>query len=109
MDLPAIYDQLILAASTTIAIAIVSFSWKRRPAAAAASLSLLLSGVAVWSLCDLLQLLSSDFETKLFWSKVSYLGIALVPAAWLIFILQYAGQDRILTPAISPCSRSSRS
>ncbi|MDD1748311.1 MAG: hypothetical protein LUO89_00380, partial [Methanothrix sp.] len=97
MDLPRIYDQLILAASIAISIAVAVFSWRRRPVVAAASLSFLMSGVAIWSLSDLLQILTPDFEGKLFWSKICYLGIVLIPAAWIIFILQYTGQDRILT------------
>lgn len=93
----AVYYPLVLAVSAIISAAIAIFSWRRRPATGAASFSILMAGVFIWSLCDLLVLISSGFEAKTFWDKASYLGIALVPTAWLVFTLQYTSQDRWLT------------
>lgn len=92
-----VYYPLVLAASAIISAAIAIFSWRRRPTTGAASFSILMAGVFIWSLCDLLVLISPDFETKIIWDKASYLGITLVPTAWLVFTLQYTGQDGWLT------------
>ena len=53
--------------------------------------------VAVWSLAYAFQLASADLPAKILWGKVKYLGIVLVPAAWLVFALQYTGRARWVT------------
>jgi N-terminal 7TM region of histidine kinase len=55
-------------------------------------------GIAEWSLGYALELAGADIPTKLFWVPVEYLGIVIVPAAWLILALQYTGRTKWLTP-----------
>jgi hypothetical protein len=93
MNQLAIYYPLILAAAATVSAAIAFFSWQRRPSTGAASFSLLMAGVSIWSFCDLMVLISSDYQFKIFWDKMSYLGIVLVPMSWFIFTLQYTNRD----------------
>lgn len=93
MNQLAIYYPLILAAAAVVSAAIAFFSWQRRPSTGAASFSLLMAGVSIWSFCDLLVLISSDYQFKIFWDKMSYLGIVLVPISWFIFTLQYTNRD----------------
>jgi PAS domain-containing protein len=38
-----------------------------------------------------LEIASPDLPTKLFWAKIEYLGIIVIPLAWLIFSAQYSG------------------
>jgi PAS domain S-box-containing protein len=52
--------------------------------------------LAVWSLAYILRLGSSDVPSKLLWAKVRYLGIVVVPTAWLVFVLQYTGREEWL-------------
>jgi len=53
--------------------------------------------VAEYALGYALELGSTDLVTKLFWVKVEYLGMVVVPVVWLAFILQYSGRDKWLT------------
>jgi PAS domain S-box-containing protein len=53
--------------------------------------------VAEWSLVYALRLGSMTLPTKIFWAKVRYIGIVIVPVAWLAFVLQYTGQEKWLT------------
>jgi len=53
--------------------------------------------IAEWSLVYALRLGSVDLPAKIFWAKVRYLGIVVVPTAWLAFVLQYTGRERWLT------------
>jgi PAS domain S-box-containing protein len=41
--------------------------------------------------------LSLDLSAKIFWIKMSYFGITVIPVAWLIFTLQYTKREKWLT------------
>jgi PAS domain S-box-containing protein len=58
---------------------------------------MLMLAVAFWSLAYTFQLASAPLPAKIFWGKVKYFGIVLVPAAWLVFTLQYTGRERWVT------------
>ena len=57
---------------------------------------LLLAG-AGWTLGYALEVGSANLASKVFWTKVQYLGIAIVPSAWLACALQYTGREKWLT------------
>ena len=86
-----------LGIAAAVLVALALFAWRRRQAPGAVAFVLLMLAVAEWSLAYALRLVSADLETKLFWAKVRYLGIVIVPAAWLVFVLQYTGRDKWLT------------
>ena len=46
---------------------------------------------SLWSFGYALEIASPDLPTKLFWAKIEYLGIIVIPLAWLIFSAQYSG------------------
>ncbi len=53
--------------------------------------------LAVWTLAYGLELASTSLTVMLFWIKIEYLGIATIPALWLIFTIQYARRESWLT------------
>lgn len=58
--------------------------------------AVMMSGVTIWAIAYSFELASTNLDTILFWVKVEYIGIALIPAFWLIFTLQYVGFDNYL-------------
>jgi PAS domain S-box-containing protein len=87
---------LALAASITLALAI--FGWQRRSVRGARHFAVLMLAVAEWSLAYAFELASpADIAYKEFWDAIEFLGIVVVPAAWLAFALEYTGQERWLT------------
>ncbi len=86
---------VVLAGLITLGLAL--FVWRRRSAPGAISFVLLMAAVGQWSFGYAGELASSSLETKLFWAKFEYLGIATVPLLWLVFALQYTGRDRWLS------------
>ncbi|TVQ67844.1 MAG: response regulator [Balneolaceae bacterium] len=58
--------------------------------------AIMMGGVTIWALAYSFELASTNIETVLFWVKVEYIGISLIPAFWLIFTLQYSGYDSYL-------------
>lgn len=53
--------------------------------------------VAGWLVGNALEMGSVTLSTKIFWANVQYLGIVVVPVAWLAFAVQYAGRQTWLT------------
>jgi PAS domain S-box-containing protein len=89
--------QLILLIAVGVALVVALVSWRRRETPGAAPLALIMLAVAVWAGLNLLEHAVVGFQNKLFFGKLQYLGIASVPALWLIFALSYCGWQRFLT------------
>ena len=93
------YNPYVLPLVITAAIsaALALSAWRRRPAAGATSFVWLMLAVAEWSLGYALELGTADLPTALFWARVEYLGMVMVPATLLVFVLQYTGREKWLT------------
>jgi len=96
MCLPASYYAGLLVVSTLASAAIAVLSWQRRGAAGTLPFGILMMAVSLWSLSDLMRLENSAYSTMVYWDQISYVGIVLVPPAWLAFCLQYTGKDAYL-------------
>lgn len=83
---------LIPAFSAVLNASLAWFAWRKRPAPGAASFALVMLAAALWSTGNVLELGSVELSAKIFWVKFEYLGILLLPAAWLAFALQYTGK-----------------
>ncbi len=79
---------LLLASLALTGLAVVA--WRRQPAPGAVATSVLLAAVAWWTFTTVTELASQDLATKLLWAKASYLGIVVVPLAWLATTWQFA-------------------
>ena len=86
---------LILVAAISILLAFKIYLSQRTRMAKTGTL-LLLAG-AEWTLFQALELGSVSLSTKLFLYKLQFLGIVILPMAWLIFALLYTGRDKWLT------------
>jgi PAS domain S-box-containing protein len=86
---------LFTAAIVSIILAI--YGWRRRHAPGAIPFALLMISVAQWSLAYAFELGSADLQTKILWAHIKYLGVVIVPAAWLLFALKYTGHELRLT------------
>jgi PAS domain S-box-containing protein len=62
--------------------------------------TLLVLAGAVWMLGYTLELASVPLTAKIFWAKVQYVGIVIVPVGSLAFVLQYTGHRKWLKPAV---------
>jgi PAS domain-containing protein len=59
--------------------------------------SVLMSTLAVWSLAVVLEHASLELSAKIFWMKMSYLGILSLPISWLVLTLRYANKEQWLS------------
>ncbi len=91
---PYVFPALMVA---DVAALLAVFIWRRRSAPGAKSSALLMAAIAEWALAYTFELAATDVTDKLIWAKVEYIGIVLIPLAWLAFALAYTGRGRILS------------
>jgi PAS domain S-box-containing protein len=72
--------------------------WHRRDRASSRVAVLLLLAGALWMGGSALELASMDLAAKILWDKVQFVGICIIPSAWLAYALRYTGYERWLTP-----------
>lgn len=91
---------LLLLLPPLLSTAIAAVAWRRRATRGARPLVWLALSAAVWGLTYFLALHSTNLPDKLFWNSAQYLGVAVAPAAWLVFAIEYTGRGGLLTKRI---------
>lgn len=86
---------LIINAAAALTIAVILTRRPRKPGIN--SLTLMLTGLTIWSLSYGLIALSPDLESKIFWLRVENIGIQTVPVLWFFFAMKYTRRDQWLT------------
>lgn len=89
---------LLAAVATGTSAAILA--WRERPDAGAAWLALLLVGQVWWTTFLVFELEASALAAKALWYDVQWVGVVVVPVAWLLFALEYTGRDRYVRPGV---------
>jgi two-component system cell cycle sensor histidine kinase/response regulator CckA len=87
------YVVLLITSAVVSAIPAL-FAWRHRSAPGKTPFIFLMLAVTEWSLGYAFQLGSASLHSKIFWAQVKYLGIVIVPAAWLSFALQYTMREK---------------
>ncbi len=65
--------------------------WLREHVPGSRAMSLLLITIALWVIGYVYEIALPNFEHKIFWARFQYLGVSIVPTAWLVFALRYTG------------------
>lgn len=74
------------------------YAWRRRQAAqGTVAFVVLLSLTAWWGYIYALELMTTDPAVMLLWVKLEWISIALLPVAWFVFALYYAGYPKYVT------------
>ena len=66
--------------------------WRRRGSPGRNSLCVAILATAAWSFAYALELSAMTTSDRVLWGALKYVGITLLPAAWLVFALQYTGR-----------------
>lgn len=69
----------------------------RRSAPGTRPLTMLMVGVALWSLAYAISLAHTSLVDQIFWFNLAYVGIGMVPTSWLLFAIEYSGQGAWIT------------
>lgn len=83
--------------SAILSSAAAIYIWRRRSAAGALSLALLMLSIAIWSFAYAMELSGTEKPIMRFWLRIEYLGIAFLPLWGVLFTLQYTGRNKWLT------------
>lgn len=63
----------------------------RRKVSGSFELMMLLISVGVWVLCLFFEVSAIEKTTKIFWSKMSYLGVTTAPVMFMFFVIRFCG------------------
>lgn len=85
---------VLMTAAGVVLAGLAGYAARRRGSMTGASLAVLLLSVAWWGLAYAIELSSEDLSTRLRWGDVKYAGVSVLPAAWLVFVLQYTRRAR---------------
>ncbi len=75
-----------------VLVVVAGIAWQRRRAPGGMALMAILAGAGLWTFAYGMELASTDLAMKIFWVKVEYIGIVIIPTAWMVFAWQYAGR-----------------
>lgn len=96
MEFQYITYSLLLIFSSLISIFLSWSAWKRRKVNGALYLCLLFIFVTEWSLTSALEISSTDIVLKIIYSKLSYIGMILIPPLWFLFTLDYTQNQEVI-------------
>ena len=88
----------VLSVTAIVAAYLAVIVWNRRSAPGTRPLALINVAAAFWELTYALMWASPDLGAEIFWLNATYLGVVIIPTAYLVFVLQFSGHDRWLTP-----------
>lgn len=80
--------SLIISGVFAVFTSVASFS---APGKAAKTFSAMMALVATWAVAYGLELSVRTLPEMMFWIRIEYIGIALIPAFWLLFCIQFTG------------------
>jgi PAS domain S-box-containing protein len=83
---------MVTAGSVLASLAV--YVWRRRGATSGLSLAILLGAVAWWAATYAVELSTHDLGARTRWGDLKYVGVCLLPPAWLVFVLRYTGRGR---------------
>lgn len=102
MTLPAYYSissvlyVMLLLSNILISMVVATVAYRHRRQPGGLALALLMLAIIVWSFARIFEFTAADIPSKIFWSKVEYIGTVSVPVLLLIFALVFTGQTRWL-------------
>ncbi|WP_267640829.1 histidine kinase N-terminal 7TM domain-containing protein [Haloarchaeobius amylolyticus] len=82
---------LVLGAVAAAGVAVRA--WQYRPAAGATPLAVMMTGVTEWLVFHALEVEATVGWRKLLWADLQWLGVVVIPVAWLAFALEFTGRD----------------
>lgn len=89
---------IILLISALILIYLSFYSLRKRSSSLYFYFALLTLSVFLWCLGSAMEFFSVQIWAKIFWIKISYIGVATAAPLWFIVILEYAQHEKYLKP-----------
>lgn len=87
---------LVLLISITVGVTTALLAWRERSEPGARPLVAMLLGQCWWSIFLVFQLEATTLSAKMQWISISWIGVVVIPVAWLLFALEYTGRDQFV-------------
>jgi predicted DNA binding protein/PAS domain-containing protein len=87
---------VLLSGAALLAGGLAGYAWRHREEAGAATLSAAMVAVTLWTTTEVLGL-SQTGAPHIFWERLQWVAIALVPLLFVLFMLDFTGYERFLT------------
>jgi PAS domain S-box-containing protein len=84
-------DITLLIVSSLLGFFLAVFIARKRRGPGSQALSILILGASIWSLGYAFEIMASSIIYKLFWERLEFFGIVIIPLAWFTFVAQYLG------------------
>jgi diguanylate cyclase (GGDEF)-like protein len=78
-------------------IALIAFHRRNKKGSEAVAIACITLAMGIYSLGYAFELASSNLSSMIFWSRFQYAGISVIPALWIIIVIQFTGKSRWLT------------
>lgn len=83
-----------LSVSIVVGATAAILSWREIPRPGAGWLALLLFGQVWWATSTFFRIRSPTIAVKEFWLQIAWIGVVIIPLAWIFFAFEYSGRDR---------------
>ncbi|HPH96349.1 MAG TPA: histidine kinase N-terminal 7TM domain-containing protein [Anaerolineaceae bacterium] len=93
-------QTILLLITVLLAAVLAIYTWKHRTVPGALACTLLMAALAEWQFAYLMQYLSLNLQGMMFWYRMQYIGMSVLPVAILTFALQYSGREKWVTERI---------
>jgi PAS domain S-box-containing protein len=91
-------ESVVLFLGVVTALATIAVLWKYRQSAEVRYLIFIEIFAGIWSLMYGMEFTSDQLEVKVFWSQLSYFGIAFLPVSYFLFTTSFSQNSRVITP-----------
>ena len=89
-------DSLIEIITAIAAFVAIGFLWDKRKSQEVKYLIYLEFFVSVWAIAYAFEFATYDLQTKIFWSKLSYFGIAFLPVLYFLFTTAFSQKNKLI-------------
>jgi len=89
--------KALLVVTVGICVSVGILAWRERPEPGAVPLTALMAGVCWWAAALFFRLDATSRSEKILWFDAGWLGITVIPVAWLLFSMEYTGNSQHVT------------
>ena len=86
-----------LAIAALLSVLLAFYLWDHRKTSGARAAAVLWLALFIWSAGHCLEILGVELLTKLFWEKIQYFGLVILPVALFVFSLEFSGRKSWIT------------
>jgi len=76
-----------------LAAGVSGYAWRHRQTRSAIPFAILSTAIAGWTIGYACQLTAVDIDAKRIFANIEYIGITIVPIAWLIFTVDFSNNE----------------